>query len=135
MNNRAVYELPWPPSANNSKIPVELRSKKTGKKVRRQVPTAQLKRYKKTVVLIARARLRPIVGIVDVCIDVYPPDRRRRDIANIEKAPVDALVQAGAIADDCLIDKLLIERHRNQPVPGGKLIVTIKPYVPEGALL
>jgi len=131
----ACYVLPWPPSANNSKIPVSLRSKKTGKQVQRQISTSNLKAYKREVVRIAQACLVPVHGVTHVRIDVYPPSRHRRDVANLEKAPVDALVQAGALDDDCLIDHLEIVRHRHQPFPGGRLVISIKPMTPGGALL
>lgn len=60
--------------------------------------------------------------IVDVV--VHPPDRRRRDIDNVQKALLDALQHAGAYSDDSQIIRLSIERGR--PVDGGKTIVQIR---------
>ncbi|WP_339057369.1 RusA family crossover junction endodeoxyribonuclease [Candidatus Regiella endosymbiont of Tuberolachnus salignus] len=54
---------------------------------------------------------------------VHVPDRRKRDLDNLLKAPLDALVQAGMIADDSLIDDLHIIRA--EPVKGGKLEIRI----------
>src|SRR5690606_37217182 len=55
----------------------------------------QLKAYRRAVAddRLGAARLR-------VTITAHPPDRRRRDIANSEKAAIDALVFAGVIHDD-----------------------------------
>jgi len=118
--------LPWPPSANNSKMPITVRSSKTGKRVQRQVSTHELKTYKRAVMrIVALSCAHQVSGQVRVRIDVQEPDRRRRDIANIEKAPIDALVDAGVIEDDCLIDDLRIVRHRGFPTPGGRVVVTI----------
>ena len=41
---------------------------------------------------------------------LHPPTRARRDLANFEKAPVDALVFAGVFADDSQIDDLRLVR-------------------------
>jgi crossover junction endodeoxyribonuclease RusA len=57
-------------------------------------------------------------------IDVRPPDRRRRDIDNLVKPVADALVRAGIIEDDSLVDVLSV--WRDAPVKGGELRVTIQ---------
>lgn len=131
----ARYVLPWPPSANNSKMPVAMRSRKTGRHVARQVSTDDLRSYHAAAMLIARASLKPISGPVEVHIDLLEPSFHARDITNFEKAPMDALVKVGAIEDDCLVDRIIIERHRGQKIPGGRVVITIKPITPEGALL
>jgi len=43
----------------------------------------------------ARGRSVTIRGEVEVVVRVFPPDRRRRDLDNILKASLDALVKAG----------------------------------------
>lgn len=60
---------------------------------------------------------------IGVRVSVYPPDRRKRDIDNILKAPLDALTHGGMIEDDGLIDVLHIERR--EVVKGGKLEITV----------
>lgn len=37
------------------------------------------------------------------------PDKRRRDLANLEKAPSDLLVACGVLKDDSLIHRLVME--------------------------
>ncbi|MCK6431104.1 MAG: RusA family crossover junction endodeoxyribonuclease [Burkholderiaceae bacterium] len=64
---------------------------------------------------------------LDVQIVVQPPDRRRRDLDNILKAPLDAMQAAGVYADDSQIDRLLIER--GAVVRDGRLLVRIHPVV------
>ncbi|HAC91237.1 MAG TPA: hypothetical protein DCF63_11500 [Planctomycetaceae bacterium] len=59
---------------------------------------------------------------------MFPPDRRRRDIDNVQKALLDALQHGGAYLDDSQIVRLSIEK--GLPVEGGKTIVQIR-KVPE----
>lgn len=44
-------------------------------------------------------------------INVYQPDKRKRDLDNLLKAPLDALQHAGVYADDTQIDDLQIVRN------------------------
>jgi len=68
--------------------------------------------------------LPPAVGRLAVTVEVFPPDRRRRDIDNLLKAVLDALQHGGAFPDDSRIVWLLIQRAR--VVPGGRVVVTIR---------
>jgi crossover junction endodeoxyribonuclease RusA len=54
-----------------------------------------------------------IKGKVDVQMFFGRPDKRRRDLANLEKAVSDFLVNVGAIHDDCLIEELLMSWHND----------------------
>ena len=56
-------------------------------------------------------------------VEVYPPDRRRRDIDNVQKALLDALEHGRAYRDDSQIVRLAIERR--EPIRGGRTIVRI----------
>lgn len=49
-------------------------------------------------------------GPISIEMELTPPDRRRRDIDNIAKAVLDALVRVGAITDDSLVAELIIRR-------------------------
>jgi crossover junction endodeoxyribonuclease RusA len=60
----------------------------------------------------------------------YPPDRRTRDLGNLDKALSDALQFAGVIADDGDIDDL--HYIRGGVYKGGRLKVMIE-EIPGGA--
>ncbi len=65
-----------------------------------------------------------ILGRLSVKILVNPPDRRRRDIDNFTKVPLDALTHAGVWMDDSQIDELYVRRL---PVKkGGEITVQIE---------
>lgn len=69
-------------------------------------------------------------GRLDVGVQLYPPDKRVRDLDNFgTKSLLDSLTHAGVIEDDSLIDRLLIERM--PIVKGGKCRVFIKTYKAE----
>jgi crossover junction endodeoxyribonuclease RusA len=84
-------ELPFPPSVNHLWRRVGHRTllSRGGRTFRRAVQAA-----------LAARGVRPIAGRLAVTIDVHPPDRRRRDIDNVQKALLDALAHGGADADD-----------------------------------
>jgi crossover junction endodeoxyribonuclease RusA len=70
-----------------------------------------------------------IGGPLKVELLAFPPDRRRRDLDNLQKALLDSIVAAGVIEDDSNIDDLRVVRG---PVfPGGKVQVVIRPYTSE----
>jgi len=97
-----MIEIPWPPSVNSywrtwkGRVLVS----KRGREYRRTVAKLSLyfgfKHY-------GTDRLR-------VTIHAYPPDRRRRDLDNLNKASLDALQAAGVYDDDSQIDDLRIVR-------------------------
>ena len=62
-------------------------------------------------------------GRLAIKIIAEPPDKRRRDLDNILKAPLDALTHAGLLIDDEQFDEINIVR--GLPVPGGRLGVKI----------
>lgn len=113
--------LPWPPTANNLFATVRTRQGHE-----RRILTGEGKNYRRAVHWVARAaRPRPILGSVAVTITAYPPDRRRRDLDNVLKAPLDALKFAGIYVDDSYIDFLQVSRG---PVRGeGSIEVEIRP--------
>ena len=115
-----VVELPYPPSVNHL-------WRRAGK---RTVISREGRVFRRDAV----ARLAalgvgpprfPMRGRLRVRIEAFPPDRRRRDLDNLQKALFDALQHAGAYADDGQIDRIEIERG---PVtPGGLVRVAIEP--------
>ncbi|EJH1509069.1 RusA family crossover junction endodeoxyribonuclease [Escherichia coli] len=76
------------------------------------------KRYRRAVALIVRQqRLKlNLSGRLAIKVIAEPPDKRRRDLDNILKAPLDALTHAGVLIDDEQFDEINIVRGR--PVSG-----------------
>ena len=71
----------------------------------------------------------PTCGRIALAMDAFPPDRRRRDLDNIQKPVLDALEHAGVYADDSQIDLEHPERsgvtdalRRLRCVPGVSVI-------------
>ena len=108
-------ELPFPPSVNHYYRHVGPRTliSREGRKFRGEV-----------CALLATAGVDPLAGSLRVEIEVYPPDRRRRDIDNVQKSLLDALEHGGVYRDDSQIVKLTIEKR--ECVPAGRTIVRIK---------
>lgn len=61
---------------------------------------------------------------LSVTLAVSPPDRRRRDLDNLPKGLLDALMHAGVYEDDSQIDELIV--RRGKPVKGGSVAVSIE---------
>lgn len=109
-----VIELPWPPSVNHywrrqgSRYFVS----SEGKSYRDEL-FYRCTRYRGKFALKQR---------LQVTIDAYPPDKRRRDLDNILKSLLDSLQYAGVYEDDSQIDWLTIKRNSCRD---GKVIVKI----------
>lgn len=113
-----TLELPWPPSVNNLTAMVRGRKimSERGRKYRIDAQAA---------VLTSHGLLTPIQSPVSVSIFAAPPDRRRRDLDNLNKAVLDSLVNCRVIADDSQIHRLSIEW---EPIKkGGGVTVKVNP--------
>jgi len=110
-----VFHLPWPPSVNTYYRAIGGRNilSKNG----REYP-------KKCKIAIGFYPHEPLAGRLVVLIDLFPPDRRKRDIDNHVKAILDALTKCRIWKDDSQIDVLLV--NRREVVKAGKAIVTVK---------
>ena len=108
-------ELPWPPSVNHYWRRVGNRTliSRGGRAFRKRV-----------CALLALQRVRPLTGPLAVAVTLHPPDRRRRDIDNLQKALLDALQHGGAYGDDSQIVRLTIEKA--EPLDSGKTLVRIR---------
>lgn len=107
-------ELPFPPSVNHY-------YRRWGN---RTLISREGRRFRERVcALLAASGIRPMSGPLRVEIEVYPPDRRRRDIDNTVKALLDAIQHGGAYRDDSQIADLRITRQ--ECVPAGRTIVRI----------
>ena len=119
---RVDLELPWPPTANTYYR--RLVGMKAGKGMRISERGMLYRRLVGGVVLTQRAKPFSDLERLTVKVEAYPPDRRRRDLDNLLKSTLDALMHAGLIPDDSQIDDLAIVRRDRRP-PSGGLHVTI----------
>ncbi len=108
-------ELPFPPSVNHYYRRVGPRTliSREGRRFRERV-----------CALLAAAKIPTLEGLLRVEIEVYPPDRRRRDIDNLQKGLLDALEHGGVYRDDSQIVRLSIEKR--ECVPTGRTLVRIR---------
>ncbi len=109
------FELPYPASINHYWRRVGPRTliSREGRRFRRNV-----------MAILAEMGIEPLTGKLIVDVEVFPPDRRRRDIDNVLKSLLDALEHGGAFHDDSQIVKLTIEK--GERVEGGKTLVRIR---------
>lgn len=90
------FYLPYPPSVNGL-------HNNGGKKFGRS-RTKEYEAWRKFAGWkIKEQKVGKVPGRVEVVISVVAPDKRKRDVANLEKAVSDVLVTMGIIEDDSLI--------------------------------
>ena len=114
----AVLTLPWPPSVNTY-----WRHPNSGPLAGRHLISDKGRKYREAVKAMAHS-VAPVMGRTAVAILACPPDRRRRDLDNLNKAILDSLVNASVIEDDGLIDMLTIVR--GEIVKDGAVYVRIE---------
>lgn len=115
-------ELPWPPSVNNY-------YRHVGSKV---VISAAGRKYRQEVVAILAANgIETFQGDIELVIDAYPPDNRRRDMDNLEKCLWDSLTAGGLVTDDYHIRRHTTERREPMPGLGGLVYLEAKIYKPK----
>jgi len=118
-----TLELPWPPSVNhywrlgNGHFHV----------------SSGGRAYKLMVAgVIAGAGVIPLEGDVKVIIDAFPPDRRKRDLDNLQKSTLDSLAArsgpCGLYRDDSQIKRLEATMHPYDPDRRGRVVVTVSPW-------
>jgi crossover junction endodeoxyribonuclease RusA len=114
-----VLILPWPPSLNHyyRRIGARTLISREGRAYREDV-----------CALLAGSgpRKPPVGGRIALCMDAFPPDRRKRDLDNILKSILDALEHAGLYEDDSQIDLLVIRRC--ECIEGGRLVVRVDAF-------
>ena len=112
-----ILTLPWPPTANTYYRHVGYRTliSREGRTFRRNV-----------CALLGGGgpRKPPADGRIALCMDAFPPDRRRRDLDNIQKPTIDAMQHAGVYEDDSQID-LLVTRRCEIARNGGLLVEVV----------
>lgn len=107
INSGLTFELPFPPSVNSM-----YRAFRRG-----NICTTIMSKKGREYVEDVRNRVQvsaPLTVRLEVRIDLYPPDNRRRDIDNYTKCVLDSLTKCGVWEDDSQIDKLTIIRGTNQ---------------------
>lgn len=113
-----TIELPYPPSVNtywrHNRGRTHISTK--GKQYRKHV--VDLVTLKKSA-LNGRG---PFTESLQVSIEAFPPDNRRRDLDNVLKAILDSLEHAGVYKDDSQITKLIAEKREK----GGRVRVTVE---------
>lgn len=131
-----VLRLPYPPTANNLFAPITKRSRKTGKTVHTKRKTAEAKTYAEEVWYHVRSQRghRGFTGPLAVLICATPPDARRRDVANIEKAATDAIVAAGVMIDDSQVRDLRLvwaaSAYGDTAPAGPRIEVSVRELLP-----
>lgn len=117
MTPTVTLNLPFPPSTNQLHAVV-------GK---RKILSARGRQYRANAYASILEQNQPKLGTarVHLTLTLHPPNHARRDIANYEKAAIDAIVYAGIITDDEQIDKLTIQRANTEPK--GRAHITITP--------
>jgi crossover junction endodeoxyribonuclease RusA len=116
--NLIVLELPFPPSLNTYWRHARGRTyiNKTGLAYRQSV-----------LEYVTRHQIKAAAGDLEYHVDLYPPDRRRRDGDNFSfKVIWDSLTQSGCIVDDSLFKKW--GGQWRQPVKGGLARIYISSY-------
>ena len=110
-------ELPYPPSVNHywRMVGSRMLISREGRAFRQRVCP-----------ILKASAMKTVLGRLAVKIEICPPDHRRRDIDNVQKAVLDALEKGGAYEDDSQIDLLISERRAL--INAGAVIVRAMPY-------
>jgi len=110
-----ILTLPWPPTVNSywrqyqGRVLISAKGREYRRAVADQVQIQHAAKH--------------IDHAVRVTIEAFRPDRRRRDLDNLLKAVLDAMVHAGVMDDDALIEDLRIYWAKSV---GGMLKVRIE---------
>jgi crossover junction endodeoxyribonuclease RusA len=120
--NYVCLFLPYPPTVNN----LFVNSKKAGGRF----PSKAYKAWQEeAAVTLGKQDVKPIHGPVSLTFTFGRPDKRRRDVFNLVKAPEDFLVKHGIIEDDSLVERGTVQWSPH--VFGVR--IEIEPFVEEAA--
>lgn len=95
----AFLVLPFPPSTNNLFA---------GKSRRRVSKSYAAWRQEAALALLQQPKPETFAGPVALSLTFGRPDNRRRDLSNLAKAVEDLLVARGILADDSLVERLVL---------------------------
>lgn len=108
--------LPFPPNTNNLFA--------NGSRGRFPTP-----RYKAWTVAateaLSRQRVRRVKGRYRLVLIFDRPDRRKRDLDGVLKAPIDILVKAGVTPDDSLCSRIVASWASDEPVKDAQVTIII----------
>lgn len=111
-----TLELPWAPSVNHY-------YRHVGHRV---LVSKDGRNYRERVALrIQNENLDTLTGDVELRIQLYPPDNRRRDVDNVLKVILDTLTIGKLYQDDSQVRRLAVEKLQPMP-PDGLIIIRIK---------
>src|SRR3990167_5047698 len=98
-----ILTLPWPPTINNYYATVN----------KRRIVSEQGRRFRKQVadIVLVERKNKHVEYLIDLYVDLYPPDKRRRDIDNTLKPLLDAMTHAGVYLDDSQIRRMEVTFH------------------------
>ena len=112
MTRAVVKELPWPVSINRYLRRAGVRMHTTN----------EAKAYRRDVGWLLSGAQGFGSARLAVEIEAFPPDNRRRDLDNVQKVLIDALMHAGLFDDDSQIDSLHIQRGPIRKGAGAVLV-------------
>lgn len=116
-NDTLSFELPWPPSVNHYWLLIPM-----GRSVR-MVIGKKGKEFREAVNALLKDTPE-LTGKMSLTVEVFPPDRRKRDLDNLLKATQDSMQHAGIYKDDSDIDEIHIVRK--EVVKLGLLKITLR---------
>ena len=103
------FKLPLPPTSNHRLIPIKVNGRV------RLATSPEMRRWKKEVGgLLAGESPIPCLYGYRIRMEIYWPDRRKRDIDGPVKVCLDALVKAGILVDDSHVRCLIVEDMTTQ---------------------
>ncbi|HYE38207.1 RusA family crossover junction endodeoxyribonuclease [Methylocaldum sp.] len=114
-----ALSLPFPPSANRLWRAVNGRNIKSA--------VYRVWEAECAGCILAQRIGRAIDGRYAITIDADRPDRRKRDLGNLEKAVSDALVSCGLVRDDSDADEITIRWSEREPGKGAAVHITLTP--------
>lgn len=112
-----TVHLPFPPSVNNYTTVAR----------GRKILSARGREYKRQAEFIPDIQFGKTP--VSVMIDVFEPDKRRRDLDNLLKPILDVLVLSEVMDDDSQVGQIMITRSRSKNQKNGYVIVNVKEMV------
>lgn len=112
------FELPWPPSVNHyyRHVGARVLISRDGRLYRERI-----------VNKLKSEDISTFSGPVELFIELYPPDNRRRDVDNSLKCLLDTFTHGGLYRDDSQIYKLTVIKREPMP-PDGMAYVRIQQW-------